>query len=428
MGLLQKFKAYLNEDDAEYDALVEEEERLREERKQRRSLTKAQKKEEKSKRAIQKAVRQQRVTPELRKEVRETVSSNSERKTVGDFCEQLVDVSYHMDDMKREYKIVTDYLVDIQRIEELPMQMAQEIIQTAKDIEQLDSSRSTYQQSENLLSMEQYVTMERLEEQVPETIKNLLDMEVRDSMLKNDMGYLEGEKEDLKYARVEDTDQAYRIRGVVITVLIAFLLTIMSLLLVSVIAKINVVLPSCIIATVAVGIFVACFLRYNTLTANVRETDAKLKRAVSLLNKVKVKYINNTNTMDYIYEKYGVNSAKELEYIWEQYNRMKRDARKYNKASEDYRMYCDKLISQLADAGLSDPLVWPKQTSALIDRREMVEIKHGLNVRRQTIREKVASSEKLCEAAKAALHQAIANNPGIEGYIKELLAGYNLSL
>ena len=94
MGLLQKFKAYLNEDDAEYDALVEEEERLREERKQRRSLTKAQKKEEKSKRAIQKAVRQQRVTPELRKEVRETVSSNSERKTVGDFCEQLVDVSY----------------------------------------------------------------------------------------------------------------------------------------------------------------------------------------------------------------------------------------------------------------------------------------------------------------------------------------------
>ena len=32
MGMFQKIKAYLNEDDAEYDALIEEQERMREER------------------------------------------------------------------------------------------------------------------------------------------------------------------------------------------------------------------------------------------------------------------------------------------------------------------------------------------------------------------------------------------------------------
>ena len=36
--------------------------------------------------------------------------------------------------------------------------------------------------------------MQRLEDDIPDTIKNLNDMEMRDSMLKNDMGYLEGEK------------------------------------------------------------------------------------------------------------------------------------------------------------------------------------------------------------------------------------------
>ena len=119
---------------------------------------------------------------------------------------------------------MTDYLVDIQRIEELPVNLAEDIIDTAKEIERLDGNRSKYQQSENLLTTEQYRTMQRLEDDIPDTIKNLNDMEMQDSMLKNDMGYLEGEKEDLKYARVEDTDNAYRIRSVLIVVLVLFLL------------------------------------------------------------------------------------------------------------------------------------------------------------------------------------------------------------
>ena len=132
--------------------------------------------------------------------------------------------------------------------------------------------------------------------------------------------------------------------------------------------------------------------------------------------------------MDYIYEKYDVNSVKELEYRWELYNQMQRDAKRYSQASEQYQRFCDELIKQLTNIGLSDPLVWPNQTSALIDRREMVEIKHGLNVRRQKIREKVASCEKIRDNAKDALNTAIRVNPGIESYIKELLASYNLSM
>ncbi len=428
MGLFQKIRAYLNEDDAEYDALVEEEERLREERRRQRNQSRTEKNKERARRAAEKAVRQERVDPEIRKEVKETVSSNSEKKTVGDFCEQLVDVSYHMDEMRREYKVVTDYLVDIQRIEELPVNLAEEIVQTAKNIEKLDGNRNLYQQSENLLTMEQYNTMKHQESQVPDTIKSLMDMEMRDSMLKNDMSYLEGEKEDLRYARVEDTDNSYRIRGVLIAVLVLFLIISATLLIVAVVSKQNVTLPAAIEGAVATVCFAVCYVRYVEMSRRIRETDAKIKRAVSLLNKVKAKYINNTNTMDYIYEKYDVNSVKELEYRWELYNQMQRDAKRYSQASEQYEKNCDKLIKQLANIGLSDPLVWPNQTSALIDRREMVEIKHGLNARRQKLREKIASCEKIRDNARNALTASIHANPDIESYIKELLASYNLSL
>lgn len=428
MGMFQKIRAYLNEDDAEYDALIEEQERLREERRKRRNQSRAQKNKEKAKRAAQKATLKEHVDPEIEREVKETASSNRERKTIGDFCEQLVDVKYHMDDMKQEYKLVTDYLVDIQRIEELPVELAEEIIDTAKEIEKLDGNRSKYQQSENLLTMEQYNTIKRLEEDVPDTIRNLNDMEMRDSMLKNDMGYLEGEKEDLKYARVDDTDRAYRIRGALIVVLVLFLLISISLFAVALLSKKDVTLPATIEGTIAVVSFVVCYIQYAGITRRGRETDAKLQRAVSLLNKVKAKYVNNTNTLDYIYEKYGVNSGKELTYRWDLYNQMQRDAKRYSQASENYHLACERLVRQLSDVGVTDPLVWKSQTNALIDRREMVEIKHGLNVRRQKIREKMASCEKIRQNATEGLRMAITVNPGIENYIRELLATYNLEL
>lgn len=49
MGMFQKIKAYLNEDDAEYDALIEEQERMRGERRKRRNQSRAERNKEKAK-------------------------------------------------------------------------------------------------------------------------------------------------------------------------------------------------------------------------------------------------------------------------------------------------------------------------------------------------------------------------------------------
>ena len=49
--------------------------------------------------------------------------------------------------------------------------------------------------------------------------------------------------------------------------------------------------------------FAVCYIQYANINRRVQENDAKLQRAISLLNKVKAKYVNNTNTLDYIYEK-----------------------------------------------------------------------------------------------------------------------------
>lgn len=360
--------------------------------------------------------------------VRARHALENERKLVQDFCEQLIDVSAHMEEAKREYRIVTEYLSDIQRIEELPISMANELNRTAEQIDTLDKNRQTYIQSENLLPVEQYNMLATYDHEVIDTIKNLNDMEMRDTMLKSDMGHLEGEKEELRYNRLECADKAERLRGIIITILVLFLLTSGGLLAYAVVTKNSVTMYALIIGAVAMIAFAIFYVHYSNLENEIRDTDAKLNRAISLLNKVKVKYINNTNALDYIYEKFDINSAKELEYRWELYNTMVRDEKKYYQTNSELRTLHDTLTAQLTRIGVRDPQVWLKQVGAIADRREMVEIKHGLNVRRQNLRERIATCEKIQDNAKTALRAAVSANAGMESYITEILTPHKIKI
>lgn len=354
--------------------------------------------------------------------------TENERQNVRDFCEQLVDSVTHMEEAKTEYRIVTEYLSDIQRIEELPVDMAKKLIDTSEQIVRLDKERQTYVESENLLPPEQYNIMSTYEGDIIDTIKKLNEMEMRDSMLKSDMGYLEGEKEDLKYNRLDDADKIEHLRGIIITIFVLFLLTSGFLCIYAFMAKTSVTLYALITGAVAMICFAIFYVRYSNLKREITDTDAKVNRAISLLNKVKVKYINNTNALDYIYAKYDINSSKELEYRYELYNTMVRDEKKYYQANSELRVKREELIKQLDSIGVRDSQVWIKQAEALIDRRELVEIKHGLNVRRQSLRDRMSTCEKIRDNACIALRAAIDDNPGMESYIKDILAPYKIKL
>ncbi len=351
----------------------------------------------------------------------------TEEDVVCDICDQLADITRQIKEISAEYTVVTKYLSDIQRIEELPVEMAQELVDLAGKIETLDKNRKQYIDSEKLLSPEQYNVMATHEEDMPGTIRNLYEMEQHHGALANDMGYLEGEKEDLKYMREEYSEGISRVRSVVVTVLVMFLITNMIFFIYAYTTKNNVVVYSLFTGAIAVLVFTIAYVRYGNLKRSFKENEAKIKRAVSLQNKVKAKYINNVNTVDYIYEKYGVNSCKELEYVWEQYNIMVKDAEKYNKANKNLKRLCDELTIRLSKLSLNDPDVWIKQASALVDRREMVEIKHGLIARRQKLRENLITSQRINENAFTALNAAQEANPALGEVINKQLAKRGLA-
>ena len=438
MGLIDRIRQYLNEEDIETNQ--EDNGQAEADWMEKKPARKFFSKREKKKKKLQEEPQEEQkndpskkgaLSSEVDSELYQSLSggaSENERKNAADFCEQLIDITYYAEDMKREYQLVTSYLTDIQRLEELPESIKNDLVDTSTKIEMLDNNRQTYLKSENLLSMECYNKIASLEKSVPDTIRKLIDMEQQDTLLKNDMSYLEGEKEDLKFLHTEYAADISRTRGFIVAILALFLVVAGILLIVSVVTKKSVTIYCLGIGLLAMLCFVIAYVRYLGFKTDITENDAKLKRAVSLLNKVKVKFINNTNALDYIYEKYGVNSSKELEYEWDLYNTMVRDSIKYTQANSDYRIYCDELVERLKKIGLVDPFVWVKQTRAIIDHREMVEITHGLNVRRQKIREKLASCEKIKTNASVALRAAIDANPGLKNFIKDQLASYNIKL
>ena len=147
-------------------------------------------------------------------------------------------------------------------------------------------------------------------------------------------------------------------------------------------------------------------------------TELCINKAIGLLNRTKIKYVNITNALDYSYEKYNVKNAYELNYIWENYMKEREERERYQRASDDLEFYNEQLVKQLTEYGVQDASVWPSQVNAIIDNKEMVEIRHRLILRRQKIRRQLEYNKKIMEEAKQEISSLVTNH---KQYAKEIL-------
>lgn len=78
-----------------------------------------------------------------------------------------------------------------------------------------------------------------------------------------------------------------------------------------------------------------------------KKAQASINKAITLLNSVKLKYVNITNAVDYACEKYHVHNSDELNYIWEQYLEAVKEREKYQRTNEDLEYFTSRLIRDL---------------------------------------------------------------------------------
>ena len=132
---------------------------------------------------------------------------------------------------------------------------------------------------------------------------------------------------------------------------------------------------------------------------------------ILLQNKVKIRYINNTNLLEYLRLKYEVERADELNDLWNRYVKEKEEREALELAEDDLAFYNKEMLRTLYHYQLQIPDIWPGQALALVDNREMVEIRHGLIQQRQSLRKRMEYNQGLAENAKQIIKEVAHDYP-----------------
>ena len=144
-------------------------------------------------------------------------------------------------------------------------------------------------------------------------------------------------------------------------------------------------------------------------------------KLILLQNKVKIRYVNNVNLLDYMYLKYGVESAAKLQKLWDLYQAEKEDRRQYAEAAAKLEYHKKQLVELLSRYRVKDPERWVLQPGALVDSREMIEIRHGLIVRRQALRKQLEYNQTLAGNAKQEVLDIAVQYPQYAAEIKDMV-------
>ena len=84
----------------------------------------------------------------------------------------------------------------------------------------------------------------------------------------------------------------------------------------------------------------------------------------------------------------------------------------------------DQLTVILAGIGMHDAEIWQNQLEALYNPKEMVEVRHNLNVRRQKLREQIEFNIKKIDEAKKNIAEFAKDNPQYANDILEIANHY----
>lgn len=352
---------------------------------------------------------------------------NEEQRSryITDCLEQMAEASKEIDKLSGEYDRVTSYLTDMEEIEALSGQDREEINTFARKLLTLEQEREHYLDRKNGMNDTEYYQMRKQEEDLEEGLAHLKQAEEYGGLIKQDMRKLERERQAYEFRRAELEVAMQNFRGMAVIFLTAFAVCIVMLLILQFgfeyDTKMGMLLA---VAAAAIALTVLCirFIDSDKEKANVAYAINKL---IQLQNKVKIRYVNNRNLVDYYCLKYNTDSSAKLEKKWKQYQQEKEERKQYAEAEAKLEYYQNQLVGRLSRHRVSDPERWVGQPGALLDKREMVEIRHDLILRRQSLRKQMDYNTNVGETARQEVKDVAKQYPMYMTEILEMVERYD---
>ena len=333
--------------------------------------------------------------------------------------EQIAEASREVENLQHEYQVVTSHLKDIEEIEALPENESRLLMECAKRIDTLERQQSGYKERKNRMTDEKFYQMECMEEEVQEAYEKLEKAEEYQNLIKRDLRRLDSERQAYGFRKIELRHLMKDTRSMTIVCATAVIFCLLLLVVLQYAFSFDVKIGYLAAGGIGALAITAIFLKYNDAVRELSQVESGISRLIRLQNTVKIRYVNNTHLLDYLYMKYNVKSAQELGRDYKQYLEEKDERHNYKRAEIELDSSQQELLHILRRYQVKDPMIWLYQTQALLDKKEMIEIRHNLIIRRQSLRRRMDyNKEVIAGKAKAEVKDLVENYPK---YAKEIL-------
>ena len=228
------------------------------------------------------------------------------QKYIRSCVEQMRSASEELDHVSEEYNMVTAYLKDIEEIDALPSEEVQLVRDNAKKIQLYEIATREYREKKGKLTESQFQQMEKYEDVMPKPYKDMKAAEDYRDLVKSDLSKLEGEKQAYLYRKSELYRDIANVKGMVMICGMAIVICIFMLLVLQYGFEMDTQLGYTITVGVgAIGLTIL-YLKYLDYVRQLEKTKKGINKIILLKNTVNIRYVNNTNLLDYLYMKYQI--------------------------------------------------------------------------------------------------------------------------
>ena len=342
--------------------------------------------------------------------------------------EQISEASNELDTLGGEYELVTSYLKDMEEIEAFPEETMEKVKKYAKAIVEIEGSRERLRKKRMIMSEEEYTHMERIEQYMPEGYDRLKEAEEYQVLVKKDLGRLDGERHAYNFRRNELINSQQNMKGITVICVASMVFLAMLLAVLGAALKLDVELGYVIAILISAFAITLMYVKYHDSQRELIRVEKTINKLVLLQNTVKIRYVNNTNLLEYLYVKYDVNSSAELNKLWDKYLQENKAREQEQQMEHDMEINQSSLIKLLRRHEIQDPAIWIHQAQALIDSKEMVEIRHNLILRRQKLRKQMEYNAQAAQEAQDEVKDIVAQYPEYAKSIVNIVSEYEKAM
>ncbi|NLL92935.1 MAG: hypothetical protein GX225_02145 [Clostridiales bacterium] len=352
-------------------------------------------------------------------------SNKTPESFIESYCNELYTASQRVEDAKKEYGIVGNYINDILSIEQAPEPFKSDINYYAKRIVLLREDKKSLKQYSGKMPEAKYNYIGQHEEEMPSILKEMYDNEQYCQSLKTDIHHIQGEIVALKYEQKQAIRRLGSIRKYLVMAGVLFAVSIVLFFILQSAFLLDMLIPSLCLMVLGVSMAAATLVYYQKQQNNLKMAELKLNKAITLMNKHKLLYANTKSILDYSYMKNDVKSSYALNDLWRMYINIKKEREAIKAASDELYKAMENLTIVLDKLQLYDCAIWTGQVEALIDAREMTEVRHTLNVRRQKLRESIDYNTKIMEKNQEKIKACVKENPAVAKEVLSIMEKYD---